>query len=959
MGQPDCLIPDELNAATVRTFIDFDGEGKKPSAQAIAQSEAVAGLWMLMKDKSFAYLGDEVGTGKTRQSLGVIATQFLSKADSQVVIVCSDAEMQRQWESEWWQFLDSCYLINDGRLVATSGKPLPILARHNNLREFAASLAQKRVRIHILRYSSFSWPLTLDNGSPGAMLADYAKAAVTDMSALHAQERAVLCKADVAAEGWAEKMQEALRARFCKRLRAMLAPAGTKADLVIFDEAQYLRHTDNTRSLYIGRIFRRITAKWLFLSATPLHSGVDDLKSLDYYLCRKPFPRGGFPFPNECGSCGDSRQCSKVSAQFEDHGGTPDPNVLLAPFMIRRMRTYADAIGGDHHKLSYRKYALARHSGTDDPFLAMTMALVQKRVVAALKGKPGAAKNGSFISFESLSTSISRALAKRTKDDKPQPDLEPVQDGKREGEGGVALDRNAIDDLNRSFGAAVGTKHCLPHAKLNGAVDDLYERSFANGSVVKTLVFVRRIDSVQEIRDLLHVKFQADLDARIEEWRELLASLPRRNKVWRKQGFWTDIPRIEDPQPDQPGEEENPAPEPEPITRSSRYRDPANLPYFQAQGHKGKLGAFVERLRRNTKISQRPLRGFLLKQPVEFTGSAAGLDAPYWAGNSRHWLRFLKIVLGAERLGEIRNADGKWLVADTDGQSQEAYKLASLQRCLLETICHSDFAVDLYILNTYCKGIPGKDVDLPERLLWLLASGGGRRQGRIFAAVKRFKESCRRWIEHFELIVNKSVRNAASDDWKTVFEERLRNAFRDMAPVIGRSGQLENSHAVPQFKFPCYPNVLVCTDVLKQGVDLHLFCDRVVHYGVAWTSGDLEQRIGRVDRLGSLVCRRISEHAGGELPRIDVKFPYLDGTLDKHQVIGVLRRKLVSDLTMDMGKPPDEAGNIVIESLDQELQQMPHIDVPQERTVFFPATVAQVRTGAASMLAVQVLRRKR
>jgi hypothetical protein len=97
-------------------------------------------------------------------------------------------------------------------------------------------------------------------------------------------------------------------------------------------------------------------------------------------------------------------------------------------------------------------------------------------------------------------------------------------------------------------------------------------------------------------------------------------------------------------------------------------------------------------------------------------------------------------------------------------------------------------------------------------------------------------------------------------------------------------------------------------DTIKEA-DMHLFCDRVVHYGVAWTSGDLEQRIGRVDRLGSQIGRRIHAHTAASmqpLPRLGVEFPYLVGTLDMYQVRNVIREKIASDLRLDLGKRKED-----------------------------------------------------
>jgi hypothetical protein len=103
-------------------------------------------------------------------------------------------------------------------------------------------------------------------------------------------------------------------------------------------------------------------------------------------------------------------------------------------------------------------------------------------------------------------------------------------------------------------------------------------------------------------------------------------------------------------------------------------------------------------------------------------------------------------------------------------------------------------------------------------------------------------------------------------------------------PTVGMAGRV-NQTAIHQFRMPGYPYVVVCTDVLQEGEDLHLFCNRVVHYGVAWTPSALEQRTGRIDRLNSLTERSFVRIDGqGRDPegdeKIQVQVPYVPGTVE-------------------------------------------------------------------------------
>ena len=76
------------------------------------------------------------------------------------------------------------------------------------------------------------------------------------------------------------------------------------------------------------------------------------------------------------------------------------------------------------------------------------------------------------------------------------------------------------------------------------------------------------------------------------------------------------------------------------------------------------------------------------------------------------------------------------------------------------------------------------------------------------------------------------------------------------------------------FNTPFFPDVFVCSQVMGEGVDLQRYCCHVVHHDLVWNPSSIEQRTGRVDRLG---CK-----AEGREP-IKVYLPYLAGTADERQ----------------------------------------------------------------------------
>lgn len=83
------------------------------------------------------------------------------------------------------------------------------------------------------------------------------------------------------------------------------------------------------------------------------------------------------------------------------------------------------------------------------------------------------------------------------------------------------------------------------------------------------------------------------------------------------------------------------------------------------------------------------------------------------------------------------------------------------------------------------------------------------------------------------------------------------------------------------FNTPLLPEVLVCTSVGQEGIDLHRHCRQVVHYDLAWNPATLEQRTGRADRIGSKTSREreLGQHEHG--PYLEVAVPFLAGTYDE------------------------------------------------------------------------------
>jgi hypothetical protein len=147
-------------------------------------------------------------------------------------------------------------------------------------------------------------------------------------------------------------------------------------------------------------------------------------------------------------------------------------------------------------------------------------------------------------------------------------------------------------------------------------------------------------------------------------------------------------------------------------------------------------------------------------------------------------------------------------------------------------------------------------------------------------------------------------------DWKK---------FENQEPALGvMGGSGSRERAIAQFNAPFFPDAIVSTSVLREGVDLHLSCRRVWHYGLPASPGALEQQTGRVDRYFARVHRALEDSrtkhleswesyrpleavdAAGE-ETLEVGFPYLPRSVDQTQLERLLLRKGRIQPVMDRG----------------------------------------------------------
>jgi hypothetical protein len=129
------------------------------------------------------------------------------------------------------------------------------------------------------------------------------------------------------------------------------------------------------------------------------------------------------------------------------------------------------------------------------------------------------------------------------------------------------------------------------------------------------------------------------------------------------------------------------------------------------------------------------------------------------------------------------------------------------------------------------------------------------------------------------------------------------------------------------------PFVLLVSRVGEEGIDLQKQCRYIIHYDLEWNPARMEQREGRVDRVG---WGRADEGY------IDVRFMLLKGTYEERIFHAVMQRDqwfqvLIGSKRKELGQPDDDE----LASKAEDVDDGP-VDVPDETGRLTPEEKASV-----------------
>lgn len=899
-----------------------------PETQSMArmQLEGIAAIHNILCKHPFAYLADEVGMGKTYQALGLVALLWNEMPDARILFISPRQNLQVKWHEDYRRFFASNYRRKQGfgddraaSLLFSQPVHRPVL--FHNLRSWTPTIGMPERIAPFVRLTSFTRPIYLTYRDLGDMddLWNRTSKRLRSWGLFKGKRPHALSNSDAS---------EQLNLAFADALNAKLTEeAGERPyfDLVVVDEAQCLRNPKNQTNRVLFTALRHQVNKWLFMSATPAHGGPDDLPT--------------------------------IVNHYPDSGKVLDPNLVqdlpamqesLRAFLVRRPRRYLAGspptkIGKDQ----YRNHDYRGWGVRDDQMSVLgtlSMGLVQKGLVKVLQGRSNRYRIGFLSSFESLQSSIRATIPPLTSDGDPQEERASGDwqlDRTDIGTKSEAPDTDFIHRLASSFEKRFDMT--LPHPKVDSVVDRVAPLAFGTKHEVgghKFLIFTRRISTVDTLRDRLIQRYIQAIEARVRRcW-----DVPRDWSI--KSVRVEESDDIEDPKESEADPGEN-------SFRIERAKKGWLYRYRQTFRASGRNALFFE---------DAWLRRLCYAGGVDPANAAAKLPDELWAESWTHAsrsagprrqqyranrLRYLAVqaigrfpeVFGLDvenatpwriayeaalhkhlhratpdkdphRAPELFTQSTLWTAWDhrfpngrlalpaaqlrdvgaavsEDALCRRLCRRQVVRTLLTQTFLLTDTLLDLYFADEQSEHDTNAFAEC--FLDWLESADPGAGQ---------IRHDCVQWISRLRLIVDGCL-EGAGQDWRELARNESWPQLYNPMPVIGVIGG-SGAHrlATRQFRTPSLPRVIVCTDTLKEGVDLHLFCDRVLHYGVAWTSGDLEQRVGRVDRFFSQIERRLQQ---GRPPDVElhVGYPHVVASLDRVQVERVIERQKRAELLMD------------------------------------------------------------
>lgn len=446
-----------IDLKTARKLVDFSGGDRALNGLSKIQIEGAVALQNMIVDPNigFAYLADEVGMGKTYIALGVVAILRYFNPTLRVLYICPSRNVQEKWEREYKSFVRVNLRFSHGRLRTLGGQPATPYASCRNVDELLRYAASGYFADYFIGKDSFSISLTNDESEWSQKLER-----LKQFVPAYEINKIIRSKHDV-------------KEQYAGALNYILPTF----DLVVIDEAHNFKHDfeSSYRNQVLSRVlgvredgFHTLRIKHaLLLSATPYDRDLTQLRNQLKLIGRSEL------LPDD----------------IEDDDDLVHP--IIQSFMVRRLNVLTvngKQLTRNMYRREWRSGAKSEISLETDEQKLVT-ALVQKKVGETLtrQSESPSFQVGLLASFESFAESTQS----------PPVEFDGEQKDKQQSD---AKDRHVIGRISDSY-VKLGLGRTLPHPKMDILVKRLANSIFENSR--KQLVFVRRVKSVNEIKNKL------------------------------------------------------------------------------------------------------------------------------------------------------------------------------------------------------------------------------------------------------------------------------------------------------------------------------------------------------------------------------------------------------------------------------------------------------------------------
>jgi len=139
-----------------------------------------------------------------------------------------------------------------------------------------------------------------------------------------------------------------------------------------------------------------------------------------------------------------------------------------------------------------------------------------------------------------------------------------------------------------------------------------------------------------------------------------------------------------------------------------------------------------------------------------------------------------------------------------------------------------------------------------------------------------FKEKLYDYLKREIEDIEKNFHVLSEDDVVSRITRLIEGLRRqDFAEVLsGETKSIFQGRLIEAFNTKFNPMVLIVTQIGQEGIDLQKECSKVIHYDLWWNPAVMEQRVGRVDRIGSKISREPAL-------KLEVYTPFIKDTVDE------------------------------------------------------------------------------